>query len=102
MNKGKFTDLLLDAWIFFSGYLSIYILAVLISVLELFSCCWFSLLPAGFFFPCTGIIGIRIIKRSQRGPRRWPPGGASWRMWITGRFGLLLSGRPLLLDSSNT
>lgn len=35
MNKGKFTDLLLDAWIFFSGYLSIYILAVLISVLDL-------------------------------------------------------------------
>ena len=35
MNKGKFTDLLLDAWIFFSGYLSIYILAVLISVLNL-------------------------------------------------------------------
>lgn len=92
MNKGKFTDLLLDAWIFFSGYLSIYILAVLISVLDL----------ERTLEMLTSLGRKRTIKRSQRGPRRWPPGGASWRMWITGRSGLLLSGRPLLLDSSNT
>lgn len=84
MNKGKFTDLLLDAWIFFSRvFVYLYPGGIDLcaesgkdpgdayqswpGILELFLYCWASLLSAGFFLPCTGIIGKRTIKRSQRG-----------------------------------